>query len=115
VASRCACCSLSLRSGCPAYLVLACDCLRQNGHTEGPLGSKKGEKYRIYRAEYAQDKWKADVHVLARKAIRDHERFVAHFDQVGLDLLTRVLSPDPVADPCPISHAEGVDLHPRRS
>jgi hypothetical protein len=55
------------------------------------------------------------VHVLARKAIRDHERFVAHFDQVGLVLLTRVLAPDQGADPCPISHADGVDLHPRRS
>lgn len=32
---------------------------------------------------FGTDKWKTDVHALARKSIRDHERFLAHFDQVS--------------------------------
>lgn len=56
----------------------------QIGNPDGPLGSKYGKKLNAYRDVFGTDKWKTEIHALARKSIRDHERFLAHFDQVRL-------------------------------
>lgn len=56
---------------------------RQIGNPDGPLGSRYGKKLNVYRDVFATPKWRNDIHVLARRSIRDHERFLNHFDQVS--------------------------------
>lgn len=51
------------------------------GHPDGPLGARDGEKRRVYLERMGGDAALRDnVDTLARKAIRDTERFLAHFD-----------------------------------
>jgi hypothetical protein len=50
------------------------------GNPEGPLGNKDGAKLRAYREVLANDEFREQIAVLVKKSMRDHERFLAHFD-----------------------------------
>ena len=50
------------------------------GNPDGPLGSKDGKKLQAYRAVLAQENFREQIYTLLRKSIRDHERFLSHFD-----------------------------------
>lgn len=50
------------------------------GNPDGPLGSKDGVKLRAYREVLANDEFREQVTTLVKKSMRDHERFLAHFD-----------------------------------
>ncbi|KAI0310943.1 hypothetical protein OF83DRAFT_1278772 [Amylostereum chailletii] len=50
------------------------------GNPDGPLGRADGAKARAYRGALAAPAVRAQVGALVRKAMRDHERFLAHFD-----------------------------------
>ncbi|EMD32583.1 hypothetical protein CERSUDRAFT_118622 [Gelatoporia subvermispora B] len=50
------------------------------GHPDGPLGKKDGAKLAAYRAALAEEGFREQVSALVRKAMRDHEKFLAHFD-----------------------------------
>ncbi|KAF9260824.1 hypothetical protein L218DRAFT_989315 [Marasmius fiardii PR-910] len=60
------------------------------GHPDGPLGKKGGEKVRKYREVFLGDGSagkrncgiREKVEGMLRKSIRDHERFLAHFDSL---------------------------------
>ncbi|KAF9820781.1 hypothetical protein IEO21_01224 [Rhodonia placenta] len=68
------------------------------GHPDGPLGNKDGKKLAAYRALLAEGFFRDQVTALVRKSMRDHERFLAHFDSlegvpnpaVGEDLASRL-------------------------
>lgn len=53
------------------------------GHPDGPLGARDGAKASAYRDTFANVQLRQQVFTLARKSIRDAERFLAHFG--GLD------------------------------
>ncbi|KAG7100057.1 hypothetical protein E1B28_001842 [Marasmius oreades] len=61
------------------------------GHPDGPLGEKGGEKVRKYREVFLGDGnvgkkncgMREKVEGMLRKSIRDHEKFLAHFDSLG--------------------------------
>ena len=50
------------------------------GNPEGPLGSKDGKKLKAYREVLAQEDFREQIFTLLRRSIRDHERFLTHFD-----------------------------------
>ncbi|KAI0066649.1 hypothetical protein BV25DRAFT_1796323 [Artomyces pyxidatus] len=50
------------------------------GNPEGPLGRKDGAKLQAYRAVLADDTFREQISTLLKKSMRDHERFLAHFD-----------------------------------
>ncbi|KAI9510763.1 hypothetical protein F5148DRAFT_976267 [Russula earlei] len=50
------------------------------GNPEGPLGRTDGPKLQAYRGVLADDGFRDQIGGLLKKSIRDHERFLAHFD-----------------------------------
>ena len=50
------------------------------GNPDGPLGSTSGPKLQAYRGVLADSAFREQIGGLLRKSIRDHERFLAHFD-----------------------------------
>jgi hypothetical protein len=50
------------------------------GNLDGPLGKVDGPKLQAYRGVLADGAFREQVGVLLKKSIRDHERFLAHFD-----------------------------------
>ncbi|TDL20945.1 hypothetical protein BD410DRAFT_790297, partial [Rickenella mellea] len=50
------------------------------GNPDGPLGRNDGEKARAYRRVLADEGMKEQVYALLKKSIRDHEKFLSHFD-----------------------------------
>lgn len=50
------------------------------GNPEGPLGKSNGPKARAYRSVLGEESFREDICGYLRKCIRDHERFLAHFD-----------------------------------
>ncbi|EPQ60075.1 hypothetical protein GLOTRDRAFT_51932 [Gloeophyllum trabeum ATCC 11539] len=50
------------------------------GNPDGPLGRTDGAKCRAYRGVLGTDAFREQVVLLLRKSIRDHEKFLAHFD-----------------------------------
>ncbi|KAH7924472.1 hypothetical protein BV22DRAFT_1105446 [Leucogyrophana mollusca] len=50
------------------------------GNPDGPLGRSDGPKARAYTRVLADESFREQINALLRKAMRDHERFLAHFD-----------------------------------
>lgn len=50
------------------------------GNPHGPLGSKEGKKLVAYKQVLAEETFRDGIFTLVRKAMRDHERFLQHFD-----------------------------------
>lgn len=50
------------------------------GNPHGPLGSKDGKKLKAYKAVLGNESFREQIFTLVRKAMRDHERFLSHFD-----------------------------------
>ncbi|KAG1848528.1 hypothetical protein DFJ58DRAFT_842906 [Suillus subalutaceus] len=50
------------------------------GNPNGPLGRSDGPKAQAYRQVLADDGFRENIHSLLRKSLRDHERFLSHFD-----------------------------------
>jgi len=50
------------------------------GNPEGPLGSKLGEKLIAYQKMLGNEEFKDQIFGLVKKSMRDHERFLSHFD-----------------------------------
>ena len=50
------------------------------GNQDGPLGRTDGPKLQAYRGVLADSAFREQVGGLLKKSIRDHERFLAHFD-----------------------------------
>lgn len=50
------------------------------GNPDGPLGKSDGPKARAYRSVLGEESFREDMYGFLRKCIRDHERFLAHFD-----------------------------------
>lgn len=63
---------------------------------DGPLGRSDGVKAQAYRRVLADDSFRENVYSLLKKSLRDHERFLSHFDtlegppQFQADLAKRV-------------------------
>ena len=52
------------------------------GNPDGPLGKSDGPKARAYRGVLGKESFREDIYGYLRKCIRDHERFLAHFDTI---------------------------------
>ena len=65
------------------------------GNPEGPLGSKHGEKLNAYKQALGSDGFREQIVSLVKKSLRDHEKFLSHFD---------------VLEGPPIDPADDVDL-----
>lgn len=50
------------------------------GNPDGPLGSKQGEKLKAYQQVLACDEFREQIFGLVKKSLRDHEKFLSHFD-----------------------------------
>ncbi len=50
------------------------------GNPYGPLGNPNGKKLLAYKEVLANDAFRDTVFALLRKSVRDHERFLSHFD-----------------------------------
>ncbi|KAH7915739.1 hypothetical protein BJ138DRAFT_1141179 [Hygrophoropsis aurantiaca] len=50
------------------------------GNLDGPLGRSDGAKARAYTRVLADENSREQINTLLRKAMRDHERFLTHFD-----------------------------------
>lgn len=50
------------------------------GNLDGPLGSRDGAKLLAYRSALADESFREKITSLLKKAIRDHEKFLSHFD-----------------------------------
>ncbi|KAF8435665.1 hypothetical protein L210DRAFT_106310 [Boletus edulis BED1] len=50
------------------------------GNPDGPLGRSDGPKARAYRGVLGEESFREDIYGFLRKCIRDHERFLSHFD-----------------------------------
>ncbi|KAI0290534.1 hypothetical protein B0F90DRAFT_1785233 [Multifurca ochricompacta] len=50
------------------------------GNPDGPLGRTDGPKLQAYRGVLADGAFREQIGALLKKSIRDHERFLAHFD-----------------------------------
>jgi hypothetical protein len=48
-----------------------------------PLGGRDGRKYQAYHSILNALEFKQRIFTLLRKSIRDHERFLSHFDSIG--------------------------------
>ncbi|TCD64395.1 hypothetical protein EIP91_004143 [Steccherinum ochraceum] len=56
------------------------------GNPDGPLGNKDGSKLAAYKEALANDSFRDHIHSLVKKALRDHEKFLSHFDTLeGID------------------------------
>ncbi|KAG5643295.1 hypothetical protein DXG03_001222 [Asterophora parasitica] len=53
------------------------------GSPDGPLGSWDGAKARAYREVLATQLFREHISGLLRKSIRDHEKFLSHFDTIA--------------------------------
>ncbi|KAF5346123.1 hypothetical protein D9758_009976 [Tetrapyrgos nigripes] len=52
------------------------------GNPHGPLGSNDGPKVKAYQAVLGEKKFKEQIFGLIKKSIRDHEKFLGHFDSL---------------------------------
>ncbi|KZT73437.1 hypothetical protein DAEQUDRAFT_703895 [Daedalea quercina L-15889] len=52
------------------------------GHPDGPLGRRDGAKVAAYRKVLAEENFREQITNLVRKSIRDHEKFLSHFDSL---------------------------------
>jgi hypothetical protein len=52
------------------------------GHPDGPLGKKDGVKVLAYKKVLGEKAFKEQISNLLRKSIRDHEKFLSHFDSL---------------------------------
>ncbi|GLB43647.1 hypothetical protein LshimejAT787_1401590 [Lyophyllum shimeji] len=52
------------------------------GHPDGPLGKKGGVKVMAYREVLAAEPFRGQIYALLKKSIRDHEKFLSHFDSI---------------------------------
>lgn len=50
------------------------------GNGAGPLGSYSGRKFKAYRQVFNEPSMREGLTTLFRKSIRDHEKFISHFD-----------------------------------
>ncbi|KAG2341973.1 hypothetical protein BDR05DRAFT_964620 [Suillus weaverae] len=50
------------------------------GNPDGPLGRSDGPKAQAYRRVLTDDGFRENIHSLLKKSLRDHERFLSHFD-----------------------------------
>lgn len=50
------------------------------GNPNGPLGASNGPKAQAYRKVLSEPAFRDQINALLKKSIRDHERFLAHFD-----------------------------------
>ena len=50
------------------------------GNPDGPLGSRHGTKLKVYRGMLAENTFRDQIHGFLKKSIRDHEKFLSHFD-----------------------------------
>lgn len=50
------------------------------GNSDGPLGKAHGPKSHAYREVLAEEAFREEINGYLRKCIRDHERFLRHFD-----------------------------------
>lgn len=50
------------------------------GHPDGPLGKKEGAKVIAYRQVLGEETFRGQITNLVKKSIRDHEKFLSHFD-----------------------------------
>ena len=50
------------------------------GNPDGPLGKGDSSKARAYRGVLGEGTFREDIYGFLRKCVRDHERFLAHFD-----------------------------------
>lgn len=50
------------------------------GNPDGPLGGKDGPKLLAYRQVLAEEAFREQVSSLLKKSMRDHEKFLSHFD-----------------------------------
>ncbi|KAK0478597.1 hypothetical protein EDD18DRAFT_873137 [Armillaria luteobubalina] len=50
------------------------------GHPDGPLGKTGGAKARAYKDALGEGRFKDQITSLLKKSIRDHDKFLAHFD-----------------------------------
>ncbi|KAG9033018.1 hypothetical protein FRB95_000680 [Tulasnella sp. JGI-2019a] len=48
--------------------------------TGGLLGPRNGAKFKAYRQTLNPEVFQAQVHTVLRKSLKDHERFISHFD-----------------------------------
>ncbi|KAJ4471768.1 hypothetical protein C8J55DRAFT_152706 [Lentinula edodes] len=55
------------------------------GNPGGPLGSSDGPKLKAYRKALAADGFREQITSYIKKGIRDHERFLSHFDTLEAD------------------------------
>lgn len=52
------------------------------GHPDGPLGKKDGGKLAAYKQVLADENFRDQVTSLIKKSMRDHEKFLSHFDSL---------------------------------
>ena len=52
------------------------------GNPEGPLGKRDGAKLRAYAATLGEKSFKDRIIQLLKKSLRDHEKFLSHFDSL---------------------------------
>ncbi|KAF8346816.1 hypothetical protein F5887DRAFT_1177019 [Amanita rubescens] len=52
------------------------------GNPEGPLGNKNGDKLINYRKVLTEPNFREQITSLLKKSVRDHEKFLVHFDSV---------------------------------
>jgi hypothetical protein len=50
------------------------------GNPDGPLGKKDGPKLLAYRKALAEENFREQISSLLKKSMRDHEKFLSHFD-----------------------------------
>ncbi|KAL6307771.1 hypothetical protein BKA93DRAFT_726855 [Sparassis latifolia] len=50
------------------------------GNPDGPLGRRDGAKLMAYRRVMAEETFREQIMSLVKKSMRDHEKFLAHFD-----------------------------------
>jgi hypothetical protein len=75
------------------------------GNLDGPLGKVDGPKLQAYRGVLADGAFREQVGGLLKKSIRDHERFLAHFDA-----LETPAPPPPTTTSSPESDGSDVDV-----
>ena len=56
------------------------------GNPAGPLGAREGAKAQAYRAALGAAAFREQVAALLRKSVRDHEKFLGHFDTLDAQL-----------------------------
>lgn len=52
------------------------------GHPDGPLGKRDGPKQRAYRQVLADEEFRDVIYGLLKKSMRDHDKFLSHFDSL---------------------------------